>query len=161
MIVVSDFNEKITKSLLDGSQETLLNAGISGANLEVLHVPGAFELPLLALKGAKSGIWDAIICLGCVIRGGTPHFDYVCQEVARGIMQVGLDTEKPVIFGVLTTDTYEQALERSGLSKPSSELAKNDGKNIVEHKGVEAAETALKILACDLDRLFVERKHLR
>jgi len=145
LVVVSHFNQKVTRSLLEGALETLYNAGLQKSQVDVIEVPGAFELPVVAAKGARSGRWDSVICLGCVIRGETPHFDYVCQEAARGMMNVSLETEKPVIFGVLTTDTSQQALARSGLGHPAK--ADSEGvKQLVENKGVDAAEAALEMM---------------
>ena len=145
LIVVSDFNQQITNSLLEACIETLYKASLKESQLQVVHVPGAFELPVMAAKGARSERWDAVICLGCVIRGETPHFDYVCQEAARGLMQISLETEKPVIFGVLTTETSEQALARAGL-KPSAQLDPLGVKQVVENKGIDAAQAALAML---------------
>jgi len=111
-IVVASFNELITESLLSGALSTLSQHEIDP--VAVVKVPGAFELPFAAQQLAKTGKVDGIICLGCVIRGATPHFDYVCSEASRGINQVGLEFEMPVIFGVLTTNTIDEALERAG-----------------------------------------------
>jgi len=113
-IVVGRFNEFISNKLLSGALDCLLRHGVDLADVEVAWVPGAFEIPLVAGRMAKSGKYDAVICLGAVIRGGTPHFDYVASEVSKGIARVGLDAGVPVIFGVLTTDTIEQAVERAG-----------------------------------------------
>src|SRR5699024_11109584 len=114
-IVVGRFNELITDRLLAGATGTLKQYGIAEERIDVAWVPGAFEIPLVAKKMAQQTKYDAIITLGAVIRGDTPHFDYVCNEVAKGVSTVSLQTEKPVIFGVLTTDTTDQALERSGI----------------------------------------------
>lgn len=114
-IIVGRFNDLITSRLLEGAIGTLQQYGVREENIEVAWVPGAFEIPLIAKKMAKNEKYDAIITLGAVIRGDTPHFDYVCNEAAKGISAVSLETEKPVIFGILTTDTTEQALERSGI----------------------------------------------
>lgn len=111
-IVVARFNEFITDSLLDGAIGTLKRHGVREENIDVAWVPGAFEIPLAAKKMTKSH--DAVITLGAVIRGATPHFDYVCSEAAKGVSNVSLQTECPVIFGVLTTETVEQAIERAG-----------------------------------------------
>jgi len=116
-IVVSRFNELISKGLLDGAKDCLKRHGAKEANVDIVWVPGAFETALVAKKIAKD--YDAVICLGAVIRGGTPHFEYVASEAAKGIAKVSLDTGVPVIFGVLTTDNLEQALERSG-AKPGN-----------------------------------------
>jgi 6,7-dimethyl-8-ribityllumazine synthase len=116
-IIVSRFNELVSKGLLDGALDCLKRHGAKEANLDVIYVPGAFEMPLVAKKVAKE--YDAVVCLGAVIRGGTPHFEYVASEAAKGIARVSLDTGIPVIFGVLTTDNLEQALERAG-AKPGN-----------------------------------------
>lgn len=113
-IVVGRFNEFITSKLLDGAIDTLKRHGISEENIDVAWVPGAFEIPLVASKMANNDRYDAVITLGTVIRGATPHFDYVCGEAAKGVSQASLQSGKPVIFGVLTTETIEQAIERSG-----------------------------------------------
>lgn len=113
-IVVSRFNDFITEKLLGGAMDALLRTGVKESDIHVVKVPGAFEIPLAAQKAAKAGIYDAIICLGAVIRGSTPHFDYVCAEVSKGVAQVSLDSGIPVIFGVVTTDSVEQAIERAG-----------------------------------------------
>ena len=115
-IVISRFNEFISAKLLSGCLDGLNRHGADEKNMDVVWAPGAFELPLLAKKLATSeeNRYDAVICLGTVIRGATPHFDFVAAEVSKGIANVGLDTGKPVIYGVLTTDTIEQAIERAG-----------------------------------------------
>lgn len=113
-IVVSQFNSFITERLLTGALGALRTSGVAEDNITVAHVPGAFELPLTAKKMAQSGRYHAVVCLGAVIRGDTPHFDYVSESAARGILQAGLDTGVPVIFGVLTTNTVEQARDRAG-----------------------------------------------
>ena len=113
-IVTSRFNEFITGKLLGGAKDCLLRHGLSEDDITEVWVPGAFELPLAAQMLAKSGKFDGIIALGCVIRGATPHFDYVCNEAAKGISKVSLDANLPVAFGVLTTDSIEQAVERAG-----------------------------------------------
>lgn len=113
-IVVSRFNEFITGKLLGGAQDCLTRHGLKEENITIVWAPGAYELPLAAQMLAKSGKFDSIICLGCVIRGATPHFDYVCSEAAKGISKVSMDHNLPVAFGVLTTDTIEQAIERAG-----------------------------------------------
>lgn len=127
LIIAGKFNEYITKSLHAGAVETLNDAGIK--DVETIWVPGCFELPVAASAAAKTGHWSAIICLGAVIRGETPHFDYVAGQAAAGIMKVSIDTGVPVIFGVLTTDTVEQALNRAGIKHGN--------------KGADAARTAL------------------
>ncbi|MEJ2164979.1 MAG: 6,7-dimethyl-8-ribityllumazine synthase [Desulfobacterales bacterium] len=113
-LVVSRFNDFITEKLLSGALDALIRSGAADANIEVVRVPGAFEIPLVAKKMAKTNRFDAVICLGAVIRGSTPHFDYVSAEVSKGVALVGMESEVPVIFGVLTTDTIEQAIERAG-----------------------------------------------
>lgn len=113
-IINSRFNEFITSKLLSGAQDCLLRHDVTQENIEVVWVPGAFEIPLVAQKMSKSGKYDAIICLGCVIRGATSHYDYVCSEVSKGIAKVSLDSELPVIFGIVTTENIEQAIERAG-----------------------------------------------
>lgn len=113
-IVISRFNEFITGKLLDGALDALTRHGADGEKIEVAWVPGAFEIPVLAQKMSASGKYDAVICLGCVIRGGTPHFDYIAAEVSKGVAQAAMKSAVPVIFGVLTTDTIEQAIERAG-----------------------------------------------
>lgn len=113
-IVVARFNEFISTRLLDGAIDCIVRHGAAKNAIEVAWVPGAFEIPLVASKMAESGKYDAIVCLGAVIRGGTPHFDYVASEVSKGIAKVSLDTKVPVAMGVLTTDTIEQAVERAG-----------------------------------------------
>ena len=131
-IVVGRFNEFITSKLLTGAQETLKTQGVTGGDVVVVYVPGAFEIPLAAKKLAESGAIDAVICLGCVIRGETPHFEFVAGEAARGIMEVGLSTGVPTAFGVITADTMQQALDRAGAK----------GSN----KGVEAALAAIEMV---------------
>lgn len=129
-LVVSRFNSFITERLLEGAVDALVRHGAEPASLTTIRAPGAFELPLICQRAARSGAFDAVIALGAVIRGGTPHFDYVASEVAKGIAAVSLDTGVPVSFGVLTTDTIEQAIERAG-SKAGN-------------KGVEAAMAAME-----------------
>ena len=131
-IIVSRFNSFISEKLLDGALDTLLRSGAEEGAIDVARVPGAFEIPIMAQKMAKSGSYDAIICLGAVIRGATSHYDLVANEAAKGIAQVGLDSGVPTIFGVLTTDTIEQAIERAG-SKAGN-------------KGSEAALTAIEMI---------------
>ena len=113
-IVVARFNSFISEKLLDGAIDTLTRSGVETGDITVARVPGAFEIPLVAQKMAKSGKYHAVICLGAVIRGATPHFDYVAGEVAKGTAMVMLDAGIPVLFGVLTTETIEQAIERAG-----------------------------------------------
>ncbi|WP_127836777.1 6,7-dimethyl-8-ribityllumazine synthase [Clostridium prolinivorans] len=130
-IVVGRFNEFIGSKLLSGALDALKRHGALEDDIEITWVPGAFEIPLTAKKLAKSNKYDAIICLGAVIRGATPHFDYVSSEVSKGIANVSLETETPIIFGVLTTDTIDQAIERAGTK----------GGN----KGYDAAVTAIEM----------------
>lgn len=113
-LVVSRFNELISKKLLEGSLDCLQRHGAREQDITVIWVPGSFEIPIAAARVVKSGGYHGVICLGAVIRGGTPHFDYIAAEVAKGIAQTGLQYQFPVSFGVLTTDTLEQALERAG-----------------------------------------------
>lgn len=113
-VVISRFNEFITARLLEGAEDALLRHGVKEGDIEVAWTPGSFEVPLVAKKMAQSGKYAAIICLGAVIRGGTPHFDYIASEVSKGIAAVGLETGMPVIYGVVTADTLEQAIERAG-----------------------------------------------
>ena len=113
-LVVSRFNEFFTDKLLEGAQDALLRHGVKEEDIEVAWTPGSFEIPLIAQKLARTKKYDAIICLATVIRGGTPHFEYIAAEVTKGMAKVGLDTGLPVINGVITTDTLEQAVERSG-----------------------------------------------
>jgi 6,7-dimethyl-8-ribityllumazine synthase len=114
-IVVARFNSLITAQLLEGARDGLIRHGVSEDRIDVAWVPGAFEIPVIAKKLAASGRYDAVICLGAVIRGSTPHFDYVAAEVSKGVAAVGFQSGLPVIFGVLTTDTTEQAIERAGV----------------------------------------------
>jgi len=113
-LVVSRFNEFISRKLLEGALDALSRHGVAAEDIEVAWVPGAFEIPLVARRLAESGRYQAVICLGAVIRGATPHFEYVAAEVAKGIALVGLETGVPTLFGVLTTDSIEQAIERAG-----------------------------------------------
>ncbi len=113
-IVASRFNDFIVSRLLSGAEDTLTRHGVQGENIDVMWVPGAFEIPLGAQWMINSGKYDAVLALGCVIRGATSHYDYVCSEVTKGIAKVSLDSSIPVMFGVLTTETIEQAVERAG-----------------------------------------------
>jgi 6,7-dimethyl-8-ribityllumazine synthase len=113
-IVVGRFNEFISSKLLSGALDALKRHGADEKNIEIAWAPGSFEIPLVAQKMARTGKYDAIICLGAVIRGATPHFDYVASEVSKGVAQVGLHFDIPVIYGILTTDSIEQAIERAG-----------------------------------------------
>ncbi len=130
-IVVSRFNDFITGKLLDGAVDGLVRHGAKDEDIDVVKVPGAFEIPLAAKKVAEKGAYNAVICLGTVIRGATPHFDYVAAEVSKGVAAASLDTGVPIAFGVLTTDTIEQAVERAG-SKSGN-------------KGFDAAVTAIEM----------------
>jgi 6,7-dimethyl-8-ribityllumazine synthase len=132
-IVVARFNELVVDSLLKGALDALKRHGVQDSNITIVKVPGAFELPLAAKKAAEQEGCDAVIVLGAVIRGGTPHFDYVAGQAASGIAEVGLDANKPVIFGVLTTDSIEQAIERSGTK--------------AGNKGADAAVTAIEMIS--------------
>ena len=114
-IVVARFNHFITDRLVEGCLDTLKRHETKEENIDIIRVPGAFEIPLVAKKLAHKEDYDAVICLGAVIRGDTPHFDYVCAEVSKGVASVSLESEKPIIFGVITTDTIDQALQRSGV----------------------------------------------
>ena len=113
-LVAALFNEFITSKLIGGAMDGLTRHGVQEEDISLAWVPGAFEIPLIASKMAASGKYDAVICLGAVIRGSTSHYDYVCAEVSKGIAQVSLQSQVPVLFGVLTTDTIEQAIERAG-----------------------------------------------
>jgi 6,7-dimethyl-8-ribityllumazine synthase len=129
-IIVGRFNSFIAERLLDGALDALVRHGAADTDIDILRVPGAFEIPLAAQKMAGRGRYDAIICLGAVIRGSTPHFDYVASEVSKGVASVSLNSGVPVIFGVLTTDTIEQAVERAGTK--------------AGNKGFDAAVTAIE-----------------
>ncbi len=113
-LVVARFNDFITKKLLEGAEDALFRHGVSKEDIDVAWTPGSFEIPLVALKLAQTKKYDAVICLGAVIRGGTPHFDYVATELSRGIARVTMETGLPVTHGVITADTLEQAIERAG-----------------------------------------------
>ena len=113
-IIVARFNSFISEKLLEGAMDSLIRSGVSEDDIDVARVPGAFEIPLVAQKMARGGKYDAVICIGVVIRGATPHFDYVAGEVAKGTAQVMLDSGVPILFGVLTTESIEQAIERAG-----------------------------------------------
>ncbi|MGW8263585.1 6,7-dimethyl-8-ribityllumazine synthase, partial [Bacillus sp. LR--39] len=130
-IVVSRFNDFITSKLLSGAEDTLLRHGVKADDIDVAWVPGAFEIPLIAKKMAETKKYDAVITLGTVIRGATSHYDYVCNEAAKGIAASSMSTGVPVIFGVLTTDTIEQAVERAGTK--------------AGNKGAEAAAAAIEM----------------
>ena len=130
-IVAGRFNEFIVSKLVSGALDALKRHGVQEDEIDVAWVPGAFEIPLIAQKMAESGKYDAVITLGAVIRGSTPHFDFVCNEAAKGVAQVGMKTGVPTVFGVLTTDTIEQAIERAGTK--------------AGNKGWEAASTAIEM----------------
>jgi len=130
-IVVGRFNDFITSKLLEGATDALKRHGVDEGNIDTAWVPGAFEIPLVAKKMAESQSYDAVITLGTVIRGATPHFDYVCNEAAKGVSSASLQTNTPVIFGILTTETIEQAIERAGTK--------------VGNKGAEAAVSAIEM----------------
>lgn len=130
-IIVSRFNDFITSRLLSGAEDALLRHGADSNDIKVVRVPGSFEIPLIAKKVASKGTFNAVICLGTVIRGATPHFDYVAAEVSKGVAAASLETGVPIIFGVLTTDTIEQAIERAGTKSGN--------------KGWDAAMTAIEM----------------
>jgi 6,7-dimethyl-8-ribityllumazine synthase len=130
-IVVARFNELLSSRLLAGAQDSLVRHGVAAADIDVAWVPGAFEIPFVAGKFARSGRYDAVIALGVVIRGGTPHFEYVSSEVSKGVAKVALDTGVPVMFGVITADTIDQAVERAGTK--------------AGNKGWQAAESAIEM----------------
>lgn len=130
-IVVSRFNEFISSKLLAGAVDVLTRHGVAEGSIDIAWTPGSFEIPLVAQKMAKGGKYAAVICLGAVIRGGTPHFDYIAAQVSKGVAQVGLASGVPTIFGVITTDTIEQAIERAGAK--------------AGNKGGEAARSAIEM----------------
>ena len=130
-IVASRFNEFIVSKLIGGAEDALKRHGVKDEDIELTWVPGAFEIPLIAKKMVKSGKYDAVVCLGAVIKGATSHYDYVCAEVSKGIAQVSLSEEIPVAFGILTTDTIQQAIERAGTK--------------AGNKGYDAAVTAIEM----------------
>ena len=131
-LVAARFNSFIVEHLISGSKDALLSSGADESDIEIFYVPGAFEIPLALKKIASSGKYDGIVALGAVIRGGTPHFEYVAGECVKGISQVSLDSEVPIAFGVLTVDTVEQAIDRAGA---------NSG-----NKGAEAAESVIRMI---------------
>ncbi len=130
-VVASRFNEFITRKLLDGAQDALLRHGVAADSIDVAWVPGAFEIPLVALKLAQSKKYDAVVCVGAVVRGATPHFEYIATEVTKGIARASLDSGVPISYGVITTDTLEQAIERAGTK--------------VGNKGFDAATNAIEM----------------
>ena len=129
-LVASRFNEFITKKLVEGAQDALLRHGVGQEDIDIAWVPGSFEIPLVAKRLAQTKRYDAVICLGAVVRGGTPHFEYIAAEVSKGIAKVGLETGLPIIYGVITADTLEQAIERAGTK--------------MGNKGFDAAVTAIE-----------------
>jgi len=131
-IIVGRFNHFISERLLEGAVDALVRHGAEKSNIQVIRVPGAFEIPLVAKKIVSTGKYDAIICLGAIIRGGTPLFDYVAMEVTKGVAQVSLESVTPISFGVLTTDTIEQAIERAGTK--------------AGNKGFDSAVTAIEMV---------------
>lgn len=131
-IVAARFNEFITSKLIGGAEDALVRHEVAREDIELAWVPGAFEIPLVAKKMAKSGKYDAVITLGAVIKGSTPHFDYVCAEVSKGVASVSLESEIPVIFGVLTTNTIEEAIQRAGTK--------------AGNKGFDAGVTAIEMV---------------
>jgi 6,7-dimethyl-8-ribityllumazine synthase len=133
VLLVSRWNSFVVEHLKEGALDTLRRHGVDEANVDIVYAPGAFEFPLVAQKLAQSGKWDAIIALGAVIRGGTPHFDYVAGECTKGLAQVSLNAGIPITFGVLTVDSIEQAIERSGTK--------------AGNKGAEAAATAIEMVS--------------
>ena len=131
-LVAGRFNSFVVEHLISGAKEALLKHGADETDIDLLYVPGAFEIPLALKKTANTGKYDGIVALGAVIRGGTPHFEFVAGECVKGISQVALDSEIPIAFGVLTVDTVEQAIERSGSNS--------------ENKGAEAAESTIRMI---------------
>jgi 6,7-dimethyl-8-ribityllumazine synthase len=131
-IVVSRFNELITQRLLDGAQDRLIRSGVKKEDVDVVWVPGSFEIPLIARKFVRTKKYDAIICLGAIIKGDTPHFDYIASESAKGIAQVSLESGIPIEFGIITAETAEQAMERAGIKRGN--------------KGAQAAEAAVEMV---------------
>lgn len=146
LIITSQFNEDITSRLREGARDTLLAEGVSEASITELSVPGAFELPVVAAKAASTGKWDAILCLGCLIQGETDHYHYISNAVAKGLTSVGIEYKLPVLFGVLTTRTKQEALERSSLESHRASSYREDGKLIVHNKGQATALAALSML---------------
>lgn len=131
-IIVSRFNELITKKLLEGAEDKLIRHGVKKDDIDVVWVPGSFEIPLVAQKLAKSKKYDALICLGAIIRGETPHFDYIASESAKGIAQVAFQSGLPIEFGIITAENVEQAMERAGIKRGN--------------KGAQAAESAIEMV---------------
>lgn len=131
-IVASRFNDFIVSKLIEGALDALKRHGVEDENISIAYVPGAFEIPLVAKKMAKSDNYDAVVCLGAVIKGATSHYDYVCAETSKGIAAVSMETEKPIMFGILTTDNIEQAIERAGTK--------------AGNKGFDAATSAVEMV---------------
>ena len=154
-IVVSLFNSKITTALLDSTYETLMARGVPKERVDLIKVPGAFEIPVTCAKLARKEHHSCVIALGCLIRGETPHFDYISQEVSRALMEIGLETEKPIIMGVLTTNTEQQALDRCHLGQKREQTSHI--KLEAADKGVEFAEAALAMLDIFKGDLFEKR----
>lgn len=150
-IVVARFNSEITGAMQDGAVQILHEAGIADDHIEIAQVPGAYELPIACRAMARSGRFDAVIALGCVIRGETPHFDFVAGEAARGCMQISLETAIPVVFGVLTTDTLAQARHRANPGMLSGSDGGTEGSEVKvtprSNKGAESAKVALEMSA--------------
>ncbi len=138
-LIISRFNNFITEKLLEGALDALLRSGANKDEIDIIRVPGAFEIPLTAKRSAKSGKYDSIICIGAVIRGETPHFDYVANEVTKGIAMLNLELSIPITYGIITADTTEQAIERAGTK--------------MGNKGFTAAQTAIELL-----NLFIDAK---
>ena len=132
-LVVARFNEFITSKLVGGAVDALVRHGAKDENIDIIWVPGSFEIPVMAKRLAASGKYAAVVCLGAVIRGGTPHFEYIAAEASKGVAQVAMTSEKPVIYGVLTTDTIEQAVERAGTK--------------AGNKGADAAAAAIEMVS--------------
>ena len=132
-IVVSRFNNFLTDKLLEGAIDCIVRHGGADENIAVAYVPGSFEIPYAAAKMAKSGKYDAVVCLGALVRGDTPHFDFIAAEATKGVAKIALDTDLPVIYGIITTDTLEQAIERSGTK--------------AGNKGWQAAEAAIEMIS--------------
>ena len=143
-VVVSRFNEFIGTRLLNGALDAFVRHGVSESDVDVAYVPGAFEIPFVAQRLAKSGAYAGVVCLGAVIRGATPHFDYVAAEVSKGIANVGLDTGVPIIFGVITADNLEQAIERAGTK--------------AGNKGFDAAVSAIEMANLMVSLAQVDRQ---
>lgn len=145
LIITSRFNEDITSRLTQGARETLMAEGVPQRHIQELSVPGAFELPSVAARAAASGKWDAILCLGCLIQGDTDHYHYICDAVANGLANVGVQYKMPVVFGVLTAHTRQQALERASLENQTTQF-REDGKVLVHNKGQSSAHAAIMML---------------